>query len=415
MFRMVRFTAVVLTGLTLTACQSNIETPLSTLPSNTTPTSSNTSLNNNGLMTTRTAQNALEGRNYTTLYTVDPRGKAGASVAVFAIGDDGSAVIVNNRPTPPSSLLIGQSQVGVQTAQSRIWFPIQTGSRPRGASDAAIHGRSIVWVETTQVMSPSIDLKVFAEHVGQVRPILLSDSQDLAKSDVIPVWPGGNFITTDGVHAWWMRTYPIKSSPGWGARIMVRDLAAHEPIAIEVDGAKNPIVTAEGLVYVRSNDVDPKMPANRYEIRLHQANADTLITSGQSFIGEQVSTMCASDTLLAWAVRSPSAPADNPQGQTGGQLHVMVLATKVQQIIQLDDPAWGLDLSCGNTFVAWGNGSGNGDPSQYVFDVPSNKIWKLGKNMGLSVVLSAGSMLAWALPPESSKAAPWRITRWLGN
>jgi|GEM_PF-3495512 len=411
MFRMVRFTAVVLTGLTLTACQSNIETPLSVMPSNTVSTSPAS----NGLLTTRTAKTAIEGRNYTTLYTSDPHGKSGASVAVLAIGVDGSAVIVNNRPTPPSSLLIAQSQVGIQTGRSRKWFPIQTGSLPRGASGAAIHGQSIAWVETTQAMRPSVDLKVFAVRAGQRQPILLSDSQDLAKSDVIPISPSGNFITTDGIHAWWIRTYPMKSPRGWGARIMVRDLAAHEPIVTAVDGAKNPIATAEGLVYVRSNDVDSKMPVNRYEIRLHQANADTLITSGQLFIGAQVSTMCASDTLLAWAVRSPSAPADNPQTQMGGQLHVMGLATKAQQIIQLDDPAWGLDLSCGNTFVTWGNGSGNGDPGQYVLDVPSNKIWKLGKLPGLSAVLAAGSMLAWALPPESSKSAPWRITKWRGN
>ncbi|OIQ82937.1 hypothetical protein GALL_352680 [mine drainage metagenome] len=412
MFRTVRFTAVVLTGLTLTACQSNIETPLSVAPSNTTPTSSSTSLNNNGLMSTRTAQTALEGRNYTTLYTVDPRGKSGASVAVIAIGVDGTAVIVNNWPTPPSSLLIGQAQVGIQIGQSRKWFPIQTGSPPRGVSDAAIHGQSVVWVEATQAMRPSTDLKVFAVHVGQPHPNLLSDAQDLAKSDVIPVSLGGKFITTDGVHAWWLRTYPMKGPRGWGARIMVRDLAAHEPIATAVDGAKNPAATAEGLLYVRSNDVDSKMSANRYEIRLRQAKADTLITSGQLFMREQVSTMCASDTLLAWAVRSPNPPASNPEDQMGGQLHVMVLATKVQKIIQLDDPAWGLDLSCGNTFVAWGNGSGNGDPGQYVFDVSSNKIWKLGEHPGLSAVLATGSMLAWALPLESSKAAPWRITKW---
>jgi hypothetical protein len=227
--------------------------------------------------------------------------------------------------------------------------------------------------------------------------------------------PDGNFITTDGSHVWWIRTYPTNKPRAWGARIMVRDLAAHEPVTTAVEGAKNPIATPNGLIYVRSNDVDSKMPTNRYEIRLHQLGTDTLIASGALTKDEQVSTMCASDIVLAWAVRSPVAPADDPGAAIGGRLHVMVLATKTQQIIQLDDSAWGLDLSCGNTFVAWGSGSGYKDPAQYVFDVPSSTLWTLGKPQGMSLVLATGSMLAWPAEFQSSKTERWRITRWHGK
>lgn len=409
MIRTVRFTAVALVGLTLTACQNNIGTTSSATPSGT-----STSRTSSGLLTTRSAITAIEGREYTTLYTVDPRGKADGRVGVLALGDDGSAVIANYPPPPPADVLV-QSQVGIQTGQSRKWFPIQKSLRPGHASGAAIHGQSIAWLDGTLGMRPTVDLNVFAVRAGHRQPIRLSDSQDLAKSEVIPIMPNGNFITTDGSHVWWIRTYPTKKPRGWGARIMVRDLAAHEPVTTAVDGAKNPIATPSGLIYVRSSDVDAKMPTNRYEIRLHQLGTDTLIASGALTKDEQVSTMCASDTFLAWSVRSPVAPADDPGALIGGQLHVMVLATKTQQIIQLDDSAWGLDLSCGNTFVAWGNSSGNGDPGQYVFDVPSGKIWKLGKQQGMSLILAAGSMLAWPLEFQPSKTERWRITRWLGK
>ena len=198
-----------------------------------------------------------------------------------------------------------------------------------------------------------------------------------------------------------MITYPTKSQRGWGARIMVRDLAGREPLTTAVDKAKNPVATVGGIAYVRSNDVDPSMSANRYEIRLRHAGTDTLITSGPLAKGEQVSTMGASDTLLAWAVHSAGGTAQHPEPLVGGRLHV--------------DQAGGLSLGCGNTFIAWGNGSGNGDPGQYVLDVSSNKIWKLGELRGISMVLAAGSMLAWALPPKSAQeAAPWRVTMWHG-
>jgi len=409
MIHTVRFTAVALAGLTLAACQSNIGST-----SSATPSSISTSPTGSVLLTTRTATTAVEGREYTTLYTVDPRGKSDGRVGVLALGDDGSAVIANYPPPPPADVLV-QSQVGIQTGQSRKWFPIQKSLRPGHASGAAIHGQSIAWVDATLGMRPSVDLNVFALRAGHRQPIRLSDSGDLAKSEVIPILPNGNFITTDGNHVWWLRTYPTKKPRAWGARIMVRDLAAHEPVTTAVDGAKNPIATARGLIYVRSNDVDSKMPTKRYEIRLHHVGTDTLIASGSLTKDEQVSTMCVSDAYLAWAVSSPVAPADDPGTAIGGRLHVMVLATKSQQIIQLDDSAWGLELSCGNTFVAWGNGSGNGDAGQYVFDVPSGKIWNLGKLQSMSLILATGSMLAWPLEFQSSKTIRWQITRWRGK
>jgi len=419
----VRFAAVALAVLVLTACQGNGGTP-STSPGSSTTTSqyptgtggtspsASVSATSGWPLTTGAAQTAVEGRDYTTLYTVDPHGSSGARVGVRAIRNDGSAVIVNS-PAPGPGEFLTQSQVGIQTGQSRMWFPAQTSEQPRQAIAAAAHGRYVVWVETKSTDLFFQDWKVFAARVGQGQPILLGDSFDLTKTDEVPPPPGVEIITTDGVHAWWMMTYPTKSPRGFGARIMVRDIAGQEPLSVAVDKAKLPAATDGGVAYVRSTDVDPAVPANRYDIRLRRAGADTLVTSGPLAKGEQGSTMCASDTLLAWAVRSPETSAENPDAWTSGHLHVMTLATKAQHTIELDDNTWSLDLSCGDTFVAWGNGSGNGDPGQYVVDVPSGKLWKLGESPGISAVRAVGTMLAWTLPPKSAQeAAPWRVTKW---
>jgi len=410
MIRSVGFAAYALIGLTLAACQSDIGSAPAT-PSSTTKTSATGS----GMLTTRTAPAAVEGREFATLYNFDPQGKHGARVGLLAIRRDGSAVIVNSPPGVDVET-IAQSQVGVQTGQHRKWFPIQSGSRPREASDAATYGQTIVWVETTQAMRASPDLKVFAVRSGQERPTLLSKSLDLSKSDVIPMSPGGNFITTDGVHVWWVRTYPTKDPSGWGSQILVRDIAGRGPLAVAIERAKNPVAAKAGLVYLRSPDVDPKMPANRYELRLHQGTTDTMLVAGDLVEGEPSSTICASETFIAWAVNSAGTSSENMQAPADGRLHVLSLASKVQQVIELGDNAGGLSLACGNTFVAWGNGSGNGDPGQYVFDIPSSKIWKLGELRGYSAVQAAGSILAWALPPKSTQdAVSWRVTKWQGR
>lgn len=421
----VRFASVALAGLTLTACQGNSGTP-STLPGSTTTTSPHptgtggTSLPGGGSqpssrpLTTKAAHTAVEGRDYTTLYTVDPRGGAGARVGVLAIRDDGSAVIGNN-PPPASGALIAQSQIGIQTISSRTLLPPQTGAQPRQAIYAAAHGQSFVWLETKATDLFNLDWKVFAARTGQRQPTLLGDSFDLTKTDKIPPPPGVKVLTTDGVHAWWTMTYPTKDKRGMGVRVMVRDIAGREPLTTAVDKAKLPAATGRGVAYVRSNDTDQSVPENRYDIRIRKAGADTLVTSGSLAKDEQVSTMCASDTFLAWAVRSPKAAAENPAAPAGGRLHVMTLATKVKQTINLDDSAGSLDLSCGDTFVAWGNGSGNGDPGQYVVDVPSGKLWKLGESPGISLVHAAGTMLGWTLPPKSFQdPASVRVTKWHG-
>lgn len=365
-------------------------------------------------LTTKGAQLAVAGRDYTTLYTFDPHGKSGSRVGPLAIREDGSAVISNNPPGVHGNL-IAQGQVGIQTGKSRTWFLLQTGSKPRQIFEAAAHGNSVVWGETPST-DMSLDWRLFSVTAGQRVPKLIADSFDLMKTSKIPYPPGVQMLATDGSNVWWVMVYPTSKSPtGWGARIMVRDIGARKPLKIAVDKAKLPSAIARGLIYFRSKDVAPNMASNRYEIRLLKNGVDTLITAGSLAKDEHIFSSCASDTLLAWAVGSVSTSRLNPNVASDGHLHVMTLATKVQRIVTLNDSASGSSLGCGTNFVAWGNGSGMGDPGQYVLNVPSGKIWKLGSFQGLSAVRVAGNILTWALPLESrDKTAPWRVVKWHG-
>jgi hypothetical protein len=365
------------------------------------------------MLTTSAAPTAVAGRDYTTLYTVDPHGASGARIGVKAIRSDASAIIVSS----PAGQVVAQSRVGIQIGQARTWFPLQTNMKFGQPFQVAAEAPGIAWLETNSKDISYQGTKVFAVVAGQAKPIMLGDAVDQTKTNLTP-WPrGSTIITTDGVHAWWTMPYMTKKiQGGWAARIMVRDIAGHEPLKIAVDKAKLPVAAAGGVEYVRSEDVDPSMPAGRYEIRLLKGGKNTLITSGPLVKGEQVSGMCASNSHVAWSLAAAGAPRQRiPAASTGGRLHVMTLAMKAQKIVLLNDDAGGISLSCGDSFIAWGNGSGKGDPGQYVLDLPSSKIWKLGQAQGISLVRAAGNILAWALPPKSQEAAPWRVSKWHGQ
>ena len=365
------------------------------------------------VLTTASAQTAVASRDYTTLYTFDLQAFPGARVGPMAFREDGS-VILDKVPLAGPGQFLTQSQVGIQSGKTRTWFLAQSGVLPRQAYAASSKGQSIVWLETKNTDLYYQDWRLYSGTIGKPRALLLADSFSLLKTDQIPYPPGVATLSTDGVNAWWVMVYPTKKAPrGWSARIMVRDVGAHHPLKIAVDGAMLPVAIAQGLIYVRQKMVDPSMTSNHYEIRLLKNGFDTLLSSGPLIKDETVLSICASNTVLAWAVHAPSTTLRNAAVVTGSQLHVMTLATKVQRLVNLDDDGWGLSLGCGTNFVAWGNGSGNGDPGQYVLNVPSGKILKLGSMRGISMVQVAGDILAWPLPAKSAQVIPpWRVVKW---
>ncbi len=393
--RFLRFSVVTLVGLLLASFQGQSFASKTTAP-----------------LTTKAAKPAVAGRDYTNMYSIDPPGKSGVRIGVLAIREDGSAIISSNPPGVHGNL-IAQSQLGIQNGKRRTWFPIQTGSKARQIFEAVTSGKSVVWGETKSTQA-SLDWRLFSIPAGQHVPKVLANSFDLLKTDDIPWPPGMRMLATDGINVWWEMVYPTsKTSFGWGAQIMVRDIGARKPMKKVVDRAKLPTSIAKGLIYVRSKDVDPSMASNRYEIRLLKNGVDTLINSGPLAKDEYISSLCASDTLLAWAIGSMTISRLEPNVGPDGHLHVMTLATKVQRIVTLNDSASGSNLGCGTNFVAWGNGSARGDAGQYVLDVPSGKILKLGSALGLSEVLVAGNILAWPLPTKSAQEAPiWRVVKW---
>lgn len=78
------------------------------------------------VLTTASAQTAVAGRDYTTLYTFDLHAFPGARVGPMAFREDGS-VVLDKVPLAGPGEFLTQSQVGIQIGKTRTWFLAQSG------------------------------------------------------------------------------------------------------------------------------------------------------------------------------------------------------------------------------------------------------------------------------------------------
>jgi hypothetical protein len=258
-------------------------------------------------------------------------------------------------------------------------------------------------METESTALETNDWVVFAHRHGHT--VRLGSSAEFVPGGPPP--PAAGFerlMATDGRTAWWAYTLQWKGIGPIVTNIAAAPVTGGRPRMV-VRRANFPVTDRGGLLYVRDSVVLPQM-GDRFEIRfLGATGKDVLVRGGDVQHGEDITGLCASANVLAWAVFSPK---DNP----GARLYVQQRSTGRIRTIQLRDGGGSMDLGCGDDFVAWGNGSGSGDASQYVFQT-NGKLFRLGRSPGISGALVAGRYVAWTLPPtRSTEPAATRIVRW---
>ncbi len=98
-----------------------------------------------------------------------------------------------------------------------------------------------------------------------------------------------------------------------------------------------------------------------------------------------------------------------------GQIFVMDTASgEITTVVTADEVNANTSLDLTRTGVVWGNGSGNGDATEYYLNASLGKIFKVGKYLGYSVVQAdpAHNSLMWA---EGSDKKTHRAVRHEGE
>lgn len=395
--------AFVLAGLLVAGCQgeSAQPAPLSTSRGPSTPTGS---LAGAAELSTDLARKPRAGE-LTVLTTL--RGMSGTTRnGVLALSPDGHALVGVN-PPPLQGGLIAQARMQVMSGGKRSWLPATPKEAlPRQAFDGAMpNDATAAWLETRSTDLFDVDWKVFGWSHGQVR--LLADSDTFAKGHPLPPAAGGDHLmASDGKSVWWSFRKAGSELP-IATNIATADLAGTSAPRVVVKGADLPTVDPRGgLVYVRDPYTAPHSVG--YDIHLLRGTRDEIVYHGPVGDVGFISELCVGPDVVAWAI-----PVESDDG---GTIKMLNRSTRDVQTIRLRDSARGTELVCGDDFVAWGNGSGNGDAGQYLWSLKSASPVKLGEAFGVSRVKAAGHYVAWTLPPTSPQAsADTRLARWNGG
>ncbi|HEY9373981.1 hypothetical protein [Streptomyces sp.] len=362
---------------------------------------------------TQKAQAAAAGRQYRPSFVSTSNASGGRTLTVLDVTSAGGLVAAAN-PAPKTGdgeVEIGQSEVGLQREAGFAPFPRarqKCSDQPRQAVYADERDGTVTWTESASTNLYVFDWCVFAYSPKTRTTTLLGSSATFAKGKEMPEAPGTSAPSLGNGKVYWATAYPTSGEREFGVRIVTRPLSGEGEVATVAEGGKLPRAAGDAVYYVRSEDVAPGFPKDRYEIhRVGPDGRDTVVTSGPLAAGRQVSALTVSGNHVSWVVAAPE--------QESGTLYSLDTTTKKAVTFTLGHAAPPtMFLRSTPQVLAWGNGSAAGDAGQYVYDFARGRLWRLGTEDGFSVVYAKGDVLAWSKLPEAagSGAATFRTAKW---
>ena len=336
---------------------------------------------------------------------------AGGLEQVVALAPDGR-VLRAASATPRGEDLLGAVSVDLADPahpddRTSVRGPSEA---PAQVTAADVVGETVAWRETTSTNLDVEDWEVWAAVDGGAA-VRVSDSGDGDSGDgdsgdgdagPPPYVPDGSSLATTADTAYWtvarwegeQRVLGIASAP----------LREGAKVATVAEGARNPTVLGDTLVHAAGQPLGADLPEGVWEIRRRDAAGaeDVLARIGPT--GWGVSAVCAGEGHVAWALADDAA----------GRIVDLDLTTGDRVEVTLATPAQAPSLACGDDVVAWGSGSDEGDPGQYVLDRRAATVSRLGSAAGLSQVAAAGPWLAWTTFAKGADRATWQVARWQG-
>lgn len=363
------------------------------------------------MLDTADAEAAVPDRDYAEVLDL-PISVGGDSIGVLALTDDGRALASAAKTSTFDDGVLTQEQSTVGL-RGRDGFAPLPQPRRSGPVQQAVYGDSrgpySAWTETTSTSLDEFDWRVYLHDAKTGRTRLVGDSATVA--DWLPPAPGETVPTIGSTHVYWTTTVSRPGSTGrYDVQIMAAPLDGSAPMGAVVTNGVFPQADGDALVYAAWGAADPALPAGRFEIRQLRAGATRVLASGDLPQDGSIGGLSARRGAVAYTVRS---------NKTTESTLTLIEATGARTHIAMHHDAFAIPLRLTDRFLAWGSGSGNGDPGQYVLDLREGDLLKLGEAAGESYVHAdaAGRHLAWRVPspqPGERGGNLIRVARWLG-
>ncbi len=360
---------------------------------------------------TAAALSATADKKFESRYTAKGTAPGGHTYTALDVTSDGRLVVADN-PAPETEageLRIGQSGVGLHGPAGFRPFPRAQGdckARPRQAIYADESDGLIAWTESASTDLYYSDWCVFVHDTRKNSTRLLGDSAPLGKK--LPAPPGASIPTIGNKNIFWTVTHPTTDKRKFGVKVVSSPRTGTGKVEDAVTRAKLPVASGNDLYYVRSEDVSPGFPKDRFEVRkLSGTGEDSLVAAGALKGEQQLSVLAVAGKRVTWVI-------SQPEDETAG-LYSLDETTDKALLVKLHHPGLStMALSVTPETITWGNGSSSGDAGQYVFDLGDQRLWRIGTEEGYSIVFAKGDFLAWSQFPNSQGAGPvsFRTAKW---
>lgn len=255
---------------------------------------------------------------------------------------------------------------------------------PDGPSQShayALRGADVAWLETTSTNLDWEDWRLMVDTGGE-SPELLARSEEYFGTDEAPAIIGWyTALSASSEQIAWNTSVPGTETPV---------LLVHDGSRIrQIDDVFFHTAGDDAIYYLREHR-DGMTSIHR----IADSGAEEAVLDVVPPDGRGVAKIAVDGDTLAFTLSSTDD--DEEMSNLDGQIYVVDMRTREAVLIQAAGDGGGSSyLDTNGKVVAFGEGSGNGDPGQYLFFLDSRSLVQLGKAEGLSGVGLADDIVSW--------------------
>jgi hypothetical protein len=227
-------------------------------------------------------------------------------------------------------------------------------------------------------------------------------------------------MAADGTIYWEAAVPDPKAHLGYTGVIMARDAQAKGPVKTVARQASTPAVVGSTLYYSYLDDVSPETPQKKLEIHARTPDGtDRIVVKAPLIKDQQILQLTATSTHLAWVIsdtdRQANPSADPNEGCSDTKNHgcsLYLMKHGTNQAIRIKLHTYTAIPALTPTLLGWGGSSSSGDTSEYVMDLATTKIWRVGAARGCSEVILAGAYASWHNAKPDGQCGGQIVVRW---